>query len=95
MKTEFNILIIMTVLVSATLFLIHQNPDEIPQSMAFQKYSNEIIQIDEKSKEYQLINDVQNFNESINKAPSIQKTIAKNIVQELNIKLSASEQASH
>ncbi|MBT8113511.1 MAG: hypothetical protein KJO47_07510 [Gammaproteobacteria bacterium] len=34
------------------------------------------------------------FNESLDKAPSIQKIIAENIVQELDIELSVSEQAS-
>ena len=64
MKTEFKIIIIMTILVSTTLFLIYQNPDESPKSMSFEKYSDEIVQINENSKKYQLIDDVEKFNES-------------------------------
>ena len=64
MKIEFTILVVMVFLVSTTLFLIYQNPNESPKSMSFEKYSDEIFQINENSKKYQLINDVQNFNAS-------------------------------
>jgi len=64
MKTEFNIILIMIILASATLFLIYQNPDQTPKSLSLEKYSSEIAQINEKSKKYQLIEDVQKFDES-------------------------------
>jgi len=64
MKTELYIITIMALLTSATLFLIYQNPDESPKSSSFEKYSNELLQINEKSKKYQLIDNVQKFNAS-------------------------------
>ena len=64
MKTEFNVIIIMTILVSVSLFLIYQNPDESPKSLSFEKYSNKILQINENSKKYQLMEDEQRFDES-------------------------------
>ncbi len=64
MKTEFQIIMIMILLVSASLFLISQNPDDTPKSSSFDKYSDEIVQINEKSKKYQSINDVRKFDES-------------------------------
>jgi len=64
MKTEFNIIIIMILLTSATLFLIYQNPNDTPKSLSFEKHSDEIFQINENSKKYQSINDVQKFDES-------------------------------
>ena len=54
----------MIILASATLFLIYQNPNESPKSLSFEKYSDEIVQINEKSEKYQLIGDVQQFDES-------------------------------
>jgi len=54
----------MIILASATLFLIYQNPDQTPKSLSLEKYSSEIAQINEKSKKYQLIEDVQKFDES-------------------------------
>lgn len=60
MKTKFTI-IIMALLVSSTLFLIYQGPDEAPKSISLQKYSEQITQTNEKSKKYQSI-DTQKFN---------------------------------
>ena len=54
----------MTILVSVSLFLIYQNPDESPKSLSFEKYSNKILQINENSKKYQLMEDEQRFDES-------------------------------
>jgi len=61
MKFEYSIIIIMILLVSMILFLIYQNPDDTPKSLSFEKYSDEIFQINENSKKYQSINDVQKF----------------------------------
>lgn len=54
----------MMILASATLFLIYQNPADSPKSLSFEKYSNEIVQINEQSKKYELAHDVQNYNAS-------------------------------
>ena len=54
----------MILLTSITLFLIYQNPDDTPKSLSFEKHSDELVQINEKSKKYQLIDDVQKFDES-------------------------------
>lgn len=54
----------MAVLTSAILFLIYQNPAETPKSMSFEKQTNEIIQINEKSKTYKLDGNIQQFNAS-------------------------------
>ena len=62
MKTEFNIIIIMAILISTTFFLIYRNPNEVPNSLLFQKYANEILHINEKSKSQ--LDDVQKFNQS-------------------------------
>ena len=64
MKSEFNVILIMILLTSTTLFLIYQNPNETPKSLSFEKHSDEIFQINEKSKKYQLIDDMQKFNQS-------------------------------
>ena len=64
MKTEFNIIIIMILLASFTLFLIYQNPDETPKSISFEKHSNELVQMNQLSKKYQLMEDTQKFDES-------------------------------
>ena len=64
MKTEYKIIAIMIFLASSTLFLIYQNPNESPKSKSFEKHSDEIVQINEKLKKYQLTNDMQNFNVS-------------------------------
>lgn len=54
----------MVFLVTAILFLVYQNPHDIPYQTTFEKHSNELAQINEKSKEYQLLEDVQRFNET-------------------------------
>lgn len=54
----------MAVLVSIILFLVYQNPNEIPKSLSFKKQTNEIISINEKSKKYILDGDIQQFNAS-------------------------------
>jgi len=64
MKTEYKIIAVMIVLVSSILFLISQNPHESPKSKSFEKYSDEIIQINQESKKYELVNDMQNYNVS-------------------------------
>ncbi|KAF6246368.1 hypothetical protein C6990_09585 [Nitrosopumilus sp. b3] len=64
MKTELKIISVMAVLVSATLFLVYQNPNEIPKSLSFKKQTNEIISINEKSKKYKLDGNMQQFNAS-------------------------------
>lgn len=64
MKIEFKIIIIMMILVPATLFLIYQNPEESPKHASFEKYSHEILHINEKSKKYQLADDMMKFNAS-------------------------------
>jgi len=64
MKTEYKIIIIMIFLSSSTLFLIYQNPDESPKFKSFEKYSDDIIQINQESKKYQSVNDIQNYNAS-------------------------------
>ena len=64
MKTEFQIIMIMILLVSASLFFISQNPNDTPKSSSFDKYSDELFQINEKSKKYQSLNDVKKFDES-------------------------------
>ena len=64
MKTEYKIIAVMMVLISSTLFLISQNPNESPKSRSFEKYSNDIIQINQESKKYELVNDMQNYNAS-------------------------------
>ena len=64
MKTEFKIILILLILVPITLFLIYQNPEESPKSLSFEQHSNEIVQINEQSKKYQLIDDEQKFNSS-------------------------------
>ncbi len=58
MNATFSVILIMALLTSATLFLIYQNPDEIPKSRSLEKHSREIAQINEKSKDYQLIGDM-------------------------------------
>ena len=63
MRNRF-LIVIMVLLVSFTLFLIYQNPDETPESLALEKHSDEIVQVNEESKIYQSINDEQNFNKS-------------------------------
>ena len=64
MKIEFKIIIIMLILVPVTMFLIYQNPNDSPKSLSFEKYSDEIVQINENSKKYQLMDDEQKFNSS-------------------------------
>ncbi len=64
MKTEYNIIVVMIFLVSSMLFLISQNPDESPKSRSFENYSDDIIQINQESKKYELVNDIQNYNAS-------------------------------
>lgn len=64
MKTEYLVIIIMALLASSALFLISQNPDESPKLRSFEKYSDEIIQINQESKKYELANDMQNYNAS-------------------------------
>lgn len=64
MKTEYKIIAVMMVLISSTLFLISQNPNESPKSRSFEKYSEDIIQINQESKKYELVNDMQNYNAS-------------------------------
>ncbi|WP_237737708.1 hypothetical protein [Candidatus Nitrosopumilus sediminis] len=64
MKTEFRIITIMIILASAILFLIIQNPDEIPKSLSFENHAKEIISINEKSKKYKMGDDMQQFNAS-------------------------------
>ncbi len=54
----------MLILVPVTLFQIYQNPDESPKSISFEQHSNEIVEINEQSKKYQLIDDEQKFNSS-------------------------------
>jgi len=62
MKTEFNIIIVMALLVSAVLILVSQNPNETPKLLSFEKYSNDIVEINEKSKKYKLVDDEIKFN---------------------------------
>jgi len=64
MKTEFRIIILMAIITSATLFLVYQNPNEVPKSLSFKKQINEIISINENSKKYNLDGDIQKFNAS-------------------------------
>ena len=64
MKTEYNIIVVMIFLASSALFLISQNPDESPKSRSFEKYSDDIIQINQESKKYESVNDIQNYNAS-------------------------------
>lgn len=64
MKAELKIISVMVVLVSSTLFLVYQNPNEVPKSTSFEKQINEIISINEKSKKYKLDGDMQQFNAS-------------------------------
>ncbi len=63
MRAEFNIIMIAAILMSASLFLIYQNPDEVPNSTSFQRYSYEIIQINEQAKKHQAIENVEKFDE--------------------------------
>ena len=51
----------MLILVPVTLFQIYQNPDDSPKSISFEKYSNELVQMNELSKKYQLMDDEQRF----------------------------------
>jgi len=64
MKTEFRIITVVALLISVTLFLIYQNPDETPKSTSFEKYSNKLVSINELSKKYQSQEDIQKFDES-------------------------------
>jgi hypothetical protein len=66
MKIEFKIIIVMALLVSATLFLIYQNPDETPKSTSFEKHSSELVEINELSKKYQSMENQQSFENSKN-----------------------------
>lgn len=85
MKTEFRIITIMAILASATLFLIVQNPSETPKSLSFEKHADEIVQINEQSKKYQSIDDVQKFNES---KKSMQEKLKKVSRDSLGIRIS-------
>ena len=54
----------MALLISAALILIYQDPGQTPGSLSLEKHSREIDQINEKSKNYQLVGDAQKFNDS-------------------------------
>lgn len=81
MKFEYGIILIMALLVSTTLFLIYQNPDETPSSMSLEKYSGEIVQINEISKKYYLDNDDQKFNNSVKLMQKKLKEIFQNYLE--------------
>lgn len=51
----------MIVLSSVTLFLIYQNPDETPKSISFEKHSNQLVQMNQLSKKYHSMEDIQKF----------------------------------
>ena len=72
-------------LVSFTLFLVYQNPDETPESLALEKYSVEIAQINEESKRYQLIGNEQKFNAS---KTSMQEKIKEVSLEYMGLKVS-------
>ena len=85
MKTEFNIILFMIILVPATLFLIYQNPDQTPKSLSLEKHSSEIVQINEQAKKYRLIDHIQKFDESKKLMHEKLKEISKDL---LGIKIS-------
>ena len=64
MNFQYGLIITMALLVSASLALIYNQPDDIPKSKSLEQYANEIAQINDKSKKYYLIDDVQKFNAS-------------------------------
>jgi len=64
MKTEYKIIATMAILVSSVLLLIYQNPDEIPKVTSFEKDSEEIVTLNQISKNYHLANDEQRFEDS-------------------------------
>ena len=78
MKHEFQIIAIMIILASSTLFLIYQNPNDVPKSLSFEKDSNELVQLNELSKKYQLMEDDQRFNESKKQMQEKLKEISSN-----------------
>ncbi|MCE2507378.1 MAG: hypothetical protein J4F36_13125 [Nitrosopumilaceae archaeon] len=64
MKTEYKIIATMAILVSSVLLLIYQNPDGIPKVTSFEKDSEEIVTLNQISKNYHLANDEQRFEDS-------------------------------
>lgn len=52
----------MVTLVSYTMFLIYQDPSQSPRLLSLEKHSIEMVQFNEKSRDYQLASDTQNFN---------------------------------
>lgn len=64
MKTEHKIILLMIFLTFSILFLIYQNPNDIPKSKSFEKHSDELVAINQLSKKYQLTNDEQRFEDS-------------------------------
>lgn len=81
MKIEFNIIVILILLTSTTLFLIYQNPDDTPNSSSFEKHSDDLVQINENSKKYQLLDDVQKFDESKKLMQEKLKTISMDYLE--------------
>ena len=57
MKVEILAITAVALLVVSILVLIAQSPEESPKSMSFEKYSEELVQINELSKKYYLEDD--------------------------------------
>ncbi len=81
MKTEYKIIAIMILLSFSILFLILQNLYESPKTKSFERYSDEILQINEESKKYQLIEDVAKFNESKKSMQEKLGIVASNLLE--------------
>jgi len=64
MKLEYGIIIVVGIFASVSLGLIISNPDETPQSISFSKHSEELVQMNELSKKYHLMENEQKFDES-------------------------------
>lgn len=64
MKTEYKIILVMIFLTFSTLFLIYQNPDDVPKPMSLEKYSDDLAAMNQLSKKYQLTDDEQRFENS-------------------------------
>lgn len=64
MKLEYGIIIAVGFFIFVSIVLIVSDPDENPKSTSFEKYSNELVQLNELSKKYYLADDVPRFENS-------------------------------
>lgn len=64
MKLEYWIIVLVGVFASFAMGFIISNPDEIPKLASFEKYSDELVTINQLSKKYQMMGDDQKFEDS-------------------------------